>query len=93
MLSVECVNLAQAEGKQAKNSDEEAAMEKKLRQEVLAEEAVLQEEKQWHSAASVGYSAGKWSLRRVTKTGVFGSQCCWQSVIQKKQSPEQWQQR
>lgn len=48
-------------------------MEKKLRQGVLAEEAVLQEEKQWHSVARVGCSAGKWSLKRMPKTRVFGS--------------------
>lgn len=67
--------LAQAKAKQAKSSGEEAATEKKLRQEALAEEAVFQEEKQWHSVAGVGCSAGKWSLKRMTKTGV------WKSVL------------
>lgn len=43
--------------------------------------------------ARVGCSAGKWSLKITTKTGAFGSWCWWQSVIQKRQSPEQWQQR
>lgn len=36
--------LAQAKAKQAKNSGEEAATEKKLRQEALAEEAVFKKQ-------------------------------------------------
>lgn len=39
-------NLAQAEAKRVKNSDVEAAMEKKLRWEGLAEEVVFLEGKQ-----------------------------------------------
>lgn len=42
-----------------KNSGVEAAMEKKLRWEGIAEEGVFLEEKQWHSVTEEGCFTGK----------------------------------
>jgi len=35
-----------------------------------------------------GYFAGKWSLERMTKSGVFGNEWRWWVVREKEQSPE-----
>lgn len=66
--------LAQAEARQAKNPSEEAAMKKKLSQEVLAEEIVFQEKKQWHSGPGVGCSAGNgaWPRQGCLEVSVGG---------------------